>query len=102
MTDPRVSSSGAYGLNITQSDDPWQLFDGQENADICEFEHGVDEGGFALCKNYSNKAAAACMDPCVPYDPKIRPYENVLVLPRGVPSFPAGSTATFTIILRGV
>lgn len=95
MTDPFPYTAHGYGLDVGV-DDPWELENGQEVGDMCEYEDSVADGGFEVTKSWSNKAAAMGLDPCVPADRKV--YENVMVLPEGVPELEAGSTATFRII----
>ena len=91
-TDPYLNS---YSLDVA-GDDPWQIENGQEDGDMCEYEpDSVHEKGFALQKNWSNKAAAAGGDPCIPEAPAT--YYNVMILPEGVPEVAAGGSITFTI-----
>ena len=85
----------AYYLDVG-ADDPWQIENGQENGDMCEYESdAVHEGGFALQKNWSNAAAKAGGDPCIPEAPAN--YENIRVSPEGVPAVAAGASITFTL-----
>lgn len=68
-TDPFVDTAPAYG----QTDDPhaaWTVATGGETADMCQYL--VDWGatpadlGFTVQRSWSNAAAAAGQDPCVP------------------------------------
>lgn len=68
-TDPFVDSAPAYG----QSDDAhaaWTIATGGETADMCQYllDWGVTPAdlGFTVQRSWSNAAAAAGQDPCVP------------------------------------
>jgi hypothetical protein len=63
---------------------------------MCEREKPVQEGGFALHRSWSNAAAAASNQPCVP-SPEGTGYFNVSASPSTVQTVAAGSTVTFTI-----
>jgi hypothetical protein len=92
-TDPYRFNDGYY-LDPNM-DDPWSLQSGDEVGDLCEDEPGVKEGSIALTRSWSNEAAAAGMNPCVPTNGE--PYMNVTVDPPGVVPVAAGTDVMFTI-----
>jgi hypothetical protein len=92
-TDP--FEHGAYFLDPDPSD-PWIIEAGQEVADMCEWEDSANEGGFALARSWSNVAAMAGKDPCVPAP--AGPYVNVRTDPAAIPTVAAGATFTYHII----
>jgi hypothetical protein len=75
--------------------DPWYLIAG-EVADLCDGEDLIKSGSFTVQRSYSNTAAAAGKNPCVPEDPDDR-WNDVSASPATVPTIPAGGTATFTL-----
>jgi hypothetical protein len=77
-------------------DDPWVLFSGQENADLCQYLPNVVQDGVTLQRSWSDLAAQAGGDPCVPV-PAGEPYFNVSASPATVPLVAAGSSVTFTL-----
>ena len=94
-TDPYGPPSDGFYLDADVTD-PWEAENGQEVGDLCEYEPDmVSEGGFPLQKSWSNKAAAAGGDPCIPGAPAT--YYNIRVSPEGVPSVAAGDKITFTL-----
>jgi len=101
-TDPFQDQPGVF-LD-TALPDPWGIEYGQEVGDMCEDQPSTFAGGFALARSWSNVAAAAGMDPCLP-DPDPH-YENVIALQSmpctgpcdQAPTIPAGTDYTFTLI----
>ncbi len=76
VTDPFVDSRPAYGLPDDRSLG-WVLGAGAEVSDRCAFEpaaYGTLVGGRSAARSWSNAAAAAGHDPCVPAIPG--PYFN--------------------------
>jgi hypothetical protein len=76
--DPALGGN-AYSLT---SDTAWPAIgSGSEVADLCEWTDGVRvtmEGSYVVARSWSNLAAAAGHDPCVPApDPTATPYFNV-------------------------
>jgi hypothetical protein len=96
-TDPFPGGSGSYRMDVMPPD-PWTFEDGQEVGDLCETEDDVYEsdqfGTWALQPIWSNSAAAAMMNPCIPSDGK---YNTVTVIPADVPTVAAGQSFTFRI-----
>jgi hypothetical protein len=92
-TDPYEDDPG-YFLDKSLPD-PWGIEYGQELGDLCEDQPTVRDSGFGLTRSWSNAAATAGQDPCVPdQDPN---YVNVRVDPATAPSIAAGASYTFTI-----
>lgn len=85
-TDPFVQSTPAF----SQTDDPdaiWTLVTGGEVADMCTYNTNTyvkpADVGFVVQRSWSNAAAKAGHNPCVPADPV--PYFNAVpVLPDNV------------------
>jgi hypothetical protein len=72
-----------------------------EIGDICSLETRIREGGFVYQRVFSNSAAAAGGDPCVPFHPF--PYYSVST-PNGwyaAPARPASAAWTVTIPVTG-
>ena len=86
-TDPLPNSSPSY---IFRGDTPWQETGG-EVGDICDAQ--ITRDGHALTRVWSNAAALAGTDPCVPTDTA---YFSVQQTPTLVSVAP-GATATFQI-----
>jgi hypothetical protein len=61
VTDPLVGGSTAFALR-------WDSNGGGEVCDYCGWWY-VTDGGFKIQRVWSNEAAAAGFDPCVPYGP---------------------------------
>jgi hypothetical protein len=76
------------------SPDPWSLILG-EVADLCNTDPVVTEGGFTYQRSWSNTAAAASENPCVPNTGDV--YETVSAEPRSMPTVAKGETVTFTL-----
>jgi hypothetical protein len=88
-TDPYVQSATAFG----QTDDPhavWTVVSGGEVADMCEYNNDaniVPEGGtYTVQRSWSNAAAKAGKNPCVPVAPT-GPYFNSTPLFQGDVTF---------------
>ena len=75
--------------------DPWYLIAG-EVGDLCDGEALIKVGGFDVQRIYSNTAAAAGKNPCVPEDPDAE-WQDVTVDPATMPTIAAGSSVTFTL-----
>jgi hypothetical protein len=67
------AATDPYGTAFVQTDDDhvaWAYFFGSEVADMCAFHPGAAitpaDIGFAVQRSWSNAAAAAFLDPCVP------------------------------------
>ena len=94
-TDPYPDQADGWYLD-PPDDDPWAVQYGSEVADMCVEQKSVMEGGIALAPSWSNAAAMAGKDPCVPGGKPV--YESVqIVSPSGVPAISVGQTITFTI-----
>ena len=76
------------------STDPWSLILG-EVADLCNDEPTVTEGNFVYQRIWSNAAAAASANPCIPNTGDS--WETVSADPAEMPIVPKGGTATFTL-----
>jgi hypothetical protein len=95
ITDPMPFSQPAYWLHV---DDPvpWWIY-GNEVGDLCEFLSAPwTEAGFSVQRIWSNSAAAAGGDPCVPFDPTV-PYFGTSVTPNTIQTVMPGATAQFTL-----
>ena len=68
----------------------------QENADLCENLPAIDEGGFKVVRAWSNAAARAGHEPCVPAPPGDI-YYNISVSPPDVQDVKPGETVTFEL-----
>lgn len=70
---------------------------GVENADLCELTPAVTrEAGHVAQRSWSNSAAAAGADPCVPANPAL-PYFNVTASPATVQHVAAGSSVDYVL-----
>lgn len=74
--------------------DPWYLALG-EVADLCQFEKIEQEGAFYYERAWSNAAAAADKNPCVPSHDE--PWNTVTADPVEMPTIAAGESVTFTL-----
>ena len=74
--------------------DPWALILG-EVADLCSFEPTVQESDFTYQRIWSNAAAAASMNPCIPNTGDA--WETVSADPPAMPTALKGSTVVFTL-----
>src|SRR5207249_3243673 len=75
---------------------PWTVLAG-EVADFCEIVSYVQDSGYVLQRSWSNAAARAGTDPCVPAPS--RPFYDTSTTPSTVQHVAAGASVTFT--LRG-
>jgi hypothetical protein len=76
---------------------PWNYIDdGTELGDLCEYFDYIHQGGYALQRMWSNKAAAAGQNPCPPA-PDGEVYINVSAAPAPMQQVAPGWTATFTL-----
>ncbi len=70
-TDPRVETTGAFG-NVDAEHAIWGLTPGAENGDFCEYNPEAYQklvGDYMVQRTWSNAAAMAGHDPCVPAIP---------------------------------
>jgi hypothetical protein len=74
--------------------DPWYLILG-EVGDLCNFDPFEHEAGFVYQRSWSNAAAAAGLNPCIPNEDDV--YESVTADPPTMPHAAKGSTVTFTL-----
>jgi hypothetical protein len=79
---------------INDPDNPWSFVPG-EIADLC-VRKGWREGNFYAQRVWSNTAAAAGSDPCLPL-PRGEVYFSVSAVPDVTQRVPAGQSATFTL-----
>jgi hypothetical protein len=67
-TDPRVVTAPAFG-DVDSDHAVWGYTPGAENGDFCEYDDQANQrlvGSFAVQRSWSNAAAVAGHDPCVP------------------------------------
>ena len=95
LTDPYNSPKDGYYLDVANSD-LWVAADGNEVADMCDFEPLTTEGSWSLERSYSNAAAKAGTSPCVPV-PAGDVYFNVSATPATIQNVAAGKSFTFTL-----
>lgn len=97
-TDARPISAPAFQVRPDPAD-PWATtFEFEvEDGDLCEApSRFVREAGFVAQRSWSNAAAAAGGEPCVPVDPAL-PAFGVTAAPTGVPRAAPGTTTDFTL-----
>jgi hypothetical protein len=79
-TDPRVMTAPAYG-DVSADNYIWAYTPGAEVGDMCEYVDAAYQklvGNFMVQRTWSNAAALAGHDPCVPApDPATQPYLGV-------------------------
>ncbi len=79
-TDPRVETAPAYG-NMDDDHYVWAYVPGAEAGDLCEYVDAANHykvGDFTVQRTWSNAAAMAGHDPCVPApDPATTPYLGI-------------------------
>ena len=94
-TDPLPGNHPAYRLNDLTS--PWSSTDG-EVGDLCELsgQEVWQEDGYVVQRSWSNLAAEASGDPCVPV-PSNTVYFNLQVGGRVPPRIPAGGHQTLNL-----
>ncbi len=73
----------------------WSALPG-EVGDLCEFESGATYGNFQVPRVWSNSAAMAGVDPCIPAA-KGQPLYDVTATPTMVPTVQPGSSQTFEL-----
>ena len=93
-TDPHFTNGNLGWFTDPPLPDPWYLILG-EVADLCNYEPYAYEGTFAYQRSWSNAAAAAGGNPCVPNQGDR--WEDVTADPATMPTIPKGGTATFTL-----
>jgi hypothetical protein len=77
--------------------DPWLMnVDNGEAGYMCEREPLLHEGGYALHRSWSNAAATAGTQPCIPADAG-EIYESVSASPASIVPATAGSTVSWTL-----
>jgi hypothetical protein len=97
-SDPISRTNPAYELN-NDVNDPWFLYMGceVENGDLCELSPATTyESGHVAQRIWSNAAAAAGADPCVPADPAM-PYFNVTATPTTVQHVAPGASIDYQL-----
>ncbi|MEP7124763.1 MAG: hypothetical protein ABJE95_27795 [Byssovorax sp.] len=68
-----------------------------ETGDLCEYQNSyAHEAGFAAQRSWSNLAAAAGGDPCLPVEPPV-PYFNTTATPDAVVHAKPGTTVDYTL-----
>jgi hypothetical protein len=91
-TDPRVHT--APGFIVTDVDDPWFFLAG-EVADICPLSAVVTDGELIAQRYWSNAAASAGQDPCIPASSA--PYFATSASPTSTQYVAAGQSVTFEL-----
>lgn len=95
--DPDPALGGdAYSLT---TDTVWPLAAGSEVADLCSWPDDHDsyvEGPYTVVRSWSNLAAAAGHDPCVPADPASGPYFGVAPVAEAI-TMPVGASTTLEL-----
>jgi hypothetical protein len=94
LTDPFPSSNPSWGIFDPSSS--WS-YDNVELADVCLLQ-SVTDNGYTLARVWSNSAAAAGTDPCVPLPANPLPYFNVSITPAAIPTVAAGTTLTYQLV----
>lgn len=101
VTDPRVRTAPAFG-DVDADHYVWARTMGNEVVDLCESLVSANQplvGSFVVPRSWSNAAARAGQDPCVPA--LARPYVAATVAPSALGSVPiAGYTGQVTT--RGI
>jgi hypothetical protein len=92
-TDPYDPPLEGWIVNV-QMPDPWYLALG-EVADLCNFEDPVQEGAYMYQRSWSNAAAAADKNPCIPNQDEA--WETVSADPATMPTLAAGDSMDFTL-----
>ncbi len=93
VTDPYPNTNPSWGIFDPAS--PWS-YNNVELADVCILQ-SVGDDGYTLARIWSNSAAAAGTDPCVPLPANALPYFNVSITPTTVPTVSAGTTLTYQL-----
>lgn len=92
-TDPFDAPQDGWAIDVPLPD-PWYMTIG-EIADLCGFEPVEQEGSYVYQRIWSNAAAAADSNPCVPSHDE--PWNNVTADPAEMPTIAAGDSVTFTL-----
>ena len=96
FTDPFEVDNSGWLLDV-MSTDPWFLdVNSGEVGYLCENEKPVTEAGWTLHRSWSNAAAKAGMQPCLP-SPEGTAYYNVSASPSGTVHAAAGTTVVYTL-----
>jgi hypothetical protein len=97
-TDARPVTAPAFQLRADPEDAWYMTFEFEvEVGDLCEApSRYIRDSGFVATRSWSNAAAAAGGEPCVPIDPTL-PVYGVTVTPAGTQQAAAGSTVTLTV-----
>lgn len=93
-TNPFVGTRPAYVLGESNV---WSFY-GSELADLCSWSYERTADGHVVARSWSNSAAAAGRNPCVPYSAQ-SPYRGVAIAPSARLTAHAGETLQLT--LRG-
>jgi hypothetical protein len=88
-TDPYPMDAPAYA-GIDPQHYYWSFALGGETGDMCaqslsSFGPSAEVGGYVVQRSWSNKAAAAGKDPCVPQDQALSYFQSAPVLPDMIP-----------------
>ena len=90
-TDPRVETTPAYG-NMDSDHYIWAYVPGAEAGDLCEYVDAANNykvGDYIVQRTWSNAAATAGHDPCVPApDPATQPFFGIAPVLDGAVSLP--------------
>jgi hypothetical protein len=93
-TDPYSPSNLTGWYTDPPLPDPWWLVLG-EVGDLCNFDPYEHEAGFAFQRSWSNAAAAAGDNPCIPNEGDV--YEGITADPPTMPMVNKGDTVMFTL-----
>ena len=78
-------------------DDPYFWVTDDELADLCEYFPSVTVDGYPVTRLYSNEAAKANQDPCLPQPPKGEVFKNVDAMPATLQTVARGQSTTFML-----
>jgi hypothetical protein len=95
-TDPHVNTAGGYQL-VDDDHFVWAYTPGAEVGDMCEYVDAAIQpliGGFNVQRTWSNAAAAAGKDPCVPATGPYRGLAPVLTDVLEIPGYDGGQLTT--------
>jgi hypothetical protein len=78
-------------------DDPNHWVSDDELADLCEYFPSVTVDGYPVARLYSDAAAKAGQDPCLPLPPKGEVFKNVDAMPATIQTVARGQSTTFML-----